>query len=468
MSCRRNVFKDLILPLNQSVHAGLWLDKFLKDQKVPDKEAGEKAKNDLIRDLTKIRVPKGYDISFARWKKMMIEDSTIRLLRGTVNGRIAVGLGDRGSTEIGLSLHHTWGVPYIPGSALKGVAVRAAHQLTDNEQWNIDEDWNNELFGSTDEQGLVHFLDARWEPKGNSFLYKDILTSHHQDYYTNNNKVIPPSDMDSPNPVSFVSTTGDFLIAIQCSDSEWLNIAEEFLKKGLEILGVGSKTNAGYGHMTVEEDKESKAYNDKIKTAENDAETKRKKAEALEILLALSLFERAKKIITASERNEHNKSLLLGKKTFFALKWYDWILSDEIISEHLPKFSELNNEEVLTWLQDQFDIKAKSNNIPTWDKDRKTKINGLNRLFLKPKVVTPPSGSPFGDKNIDSKLMAKVAKEKGKGDKARKVKDLKSLLEKNFGKYTKREVEKAIQLIIDTGKYSNNLIQTLKDSYQLQ
>ena len=84
MSCRRSVFKDLNLPLTQSVHAGLWLDKFLKDQKIPNKEAGEKAKNDLIRDLTNIRVPNGYKTSFERWRSSMLNDNTIKLFRGTV------------------------------------------------------------------------------------------------------------------------------------------------------------------------------------------------------------------------------------------------------------------------------------------------------------------------------------------------------------------------------------------------
>jgi CRISPR-associated protein Cmr6 len=36
--------------------------------------------------------------------------------------RMVIGLGGKGTLEMGITLHHTYGFPYIPGSALKGVA----------------------------------------------------------------------------------------------------------------------------------------------------------------------------------------------------------------------------------------------------------------------------------------------------------------------------------------------------------
>ena len=457
MSCRRHVFEKLELPLNQSVHAGLWLDKFLKAQKYLDKTAGEQARADLIRDLANIRVPKGYKTSFERWKQSMIEDPTIRLLRGKVEGRIAVGLGDRGSTEIGLSLHHTWGVPYIPGSALKGVTARAAHQLTGDDRWKIDKgEWSNELFGSNDEQGLVHFLDAKWDPKGGGkYLYKDILTSHHQDYYTKS-QTFAPSDMDSPNPVSFISTTGEFLIAIQCSDAAWLNITEKFLIEGLATLGVGSKTSAGYGYLTVEEDSDALEHRKEQESiAEAEAEQKEEE-EHKNRLMALSPIERAKDIISQAE----------GKR-FLASKWYDWLLSDEIILDYLPKFSDINDKsEFIRWLQEQFGLEAKINDVvPNYDKDRKTKILALKDLF---KADSAVSKGPFGSESIPPKLLKEVAKEKGSGKKAKKVKKLKSMLDSGFGKFQAEDVKKAILFIEDTGHYSENLIKKLKEDYRIE
>ena len=45
------------------------------------------------------------------------------------NGRIIVGLGEKNVLETGITLHHTYGVPYIPGSALKGLASHYCDQI---------------------------------------------------------------------------------------------------------------------------------------------------------------------------------------------------------------------------------------------------------------------------------------------------------------------------------------------------
>lgn len=259
MSSRRNVFTHLEIPFQNRAHVGLWLDKFIKEPKAkeePKRTRGIKALKDMIRDITQVSTPEGYNSSFLRWRNAMMRNPNVLVLKITPLGRTVVGLGEKGVTEIGLSLDHTWGVPYIPGSALKGLMAHTAHHIF-KEDWKLFDTkgkYSAELFGDTDEQGLMAVLDAKMIPTPGQFIFADILTSHHQQYYTHTQKTAlpPPSDMDSPNPVNFVSTACSFLVAIECADLGWRTMAQTLLEKGLLLFGVGAKTNAGYGRFKVE------------------------------------------------------------------------------------------------------------------------------------------------------------------------------------------------------------------------
>lgn len=71
-----------------------------------------------------------------------------------------------------MTLHHTYGVPFIPGSALKGLAAAYAHRYLEGDTWckpplqqaeTIAEKpltAHEILFGSTRSAGFVTFFDA--------------------------------------------------------------------------------------------------------------------------------------------------------------------------------------------------------------------------------------------------------------------------------------------------------------------
>ncbi len=254
MSCRRAALRDVTV--QPTTHAGLWLDRYLKYQTGdPHNEVSEEnvkaSKSQLIQESAGRGTPSGYKDAFSRWQALLADDDTVTLRRAKGLGRTVVGLGDKGTAEVGIHLSHTWGVPVLPGSALKGLAAAAAHKLAAAESWRKGGCSHQEMFGSVDEQGLVHFLDALWIPDASAPLSHDVMTSHHQEYYTQGNA--PPSDMDSPNPIAFLSSGGSFLIAVQAADASWRAAALELLALGLEELGIGAKTNAGYGRMQLEE-----------------------------------------------------------------------------------------------------------------------------------------------------------------------------------------------------------------------
>lgn len=254
MEARRNALKHL--PFQDTVHAGLWIDKMLPAQNDKGGDEGKGDKGRHIQRLSDVKIPVGYREAFKRWRDDH-EAAGHALVEAKVQGRMVIGIGQKGPLEVGLTLNHTWGVPYIPGSALKGIAAATAHKLLQDPAWLGPKDPSSSteagesyqhMFGLVSQKGRVVFHDAWWIPAGDALPLKpDVMTVHHADYYQ---KDAPPSDTDSPNPVSFVSVTGSYLIALE-GEFEWCNAAADILRIGAEDLGVGAKTRAGYGRLTV-------------------------------------------------------------------------------------------------------------------------------------------------------------------------------------------------------------------------
>jgi CRISPR-associated protein Cmr6 len=250
MSSRREALKSV--QASAGTHAGLWLEKGLLD--VEEKGPGRQK---LFEQLLGIGVPAEYQRHFKRWRESLekLEPCT-KMAEAAVLGRMVVGLGAESVVETSISLHRTYGVPYIPGSALKGLAAAAAHKCLLDPRWRkAGEDgkigeWHRVLFGDVESSGYVTFHDALWIPEGNALpLDLDVMTVHHSDYYQGNDQgEAPPADWDNPNPVAFVSARGRYLLAVT-GPEEWANAALDILRDALEKDGIGAKTAAGYGRL---------------------------------------------------------------------------------------------------------------------------------------------------------------------------------------------------------------------------
>lgn len=234
--------------LEPSKNASLWLNKHLQDY--DQKES----RSELVKEVAKIPEPSVYAACFERWKKMLIQEYGEQNTRmAQVKGRMIVGLGNESVLETSICLHRTYGTPYIPGSALKGLAASYAHQRL-GEGWQQGEKYHTVVFGDTEEAGYMTFFDALYIP-GTGFngkaLYPDIITVHHPNYYQNAAKA--PSDSDDPNPVSFPSATGQYLLALAAPDlpTHWIALTFQILAEALEQLGIGAKTSSGYGRMML-------------------------------------------------------------------------------------------------------------------------------------------------------------------------------------------------------------------------
>lgn len=179
--------------------------------------------------------------------------------------RLVTGMGLPNPLESCMRLHSVFGFPIIPGTAVKGV-TRA---WVETEETFPDDAAKRrtllEVFGSEskyerhgDSQvGAVVFYDAL--PSEFPSLGKDIVNVHYREYYGDG---MDPGDWMEPVPNFFLSLPAEteflFFMAlrpdVKSTDSaELLQKVRGWLEKGLSKLGVGAKTNAGYGYFVVNE-----------------------------------------------------------------------------------------------------------------------------------------------------------------------------------------------------------------------
>jgi len=164
--------------------------------------------------------------------------------------RMNVGLGGESVYETGMTLHHIYGFPYIPATAIKGIAH---HYATENKHKDIDAIFGVDEKEASDKQakrGKIIFFDAF--PTGEITLSPDIMNNHYPDYYDGGKK--PPADWQSPRPIFFLTvkkTSFKFVLGMKPKDydKDLLDKAIELLKNALEQKGIGAKTAVGYGYM---------------------------------------------------------------------------------------------------------------------------------------------------------------------------------------------------------------------------
>ncbi len=271
------------------------------DGKVPDND-----RPDWLSQIAGISVSPDYSRSFERWRKSFSAAGD-RVFELALASRLLVGHGNSSASDIGLTVHHTWGVPLIPGSALKGLAahyldavygpsdpdktpweqegeerIRAAYQGVSWRGRRIERgpgEVYRALFGAPDADGddamrengleagatagLVTFHDALYVPgsvREDKPFVADVLTVHQKGYYDSAGGSLP-NDSDSPNPVAFLTVRPGvrFLLALS-GPPEWTELAERLLRDALEKWGVGGKTSAGYGRLIAPERSAASAH----------------------------------------------------------------------------------------------------------------------------------------------------------------------------------------------------------------
>ncbi|WP_434346914.1 type III-B CRISPR module RAMP protein Cmr6 [Myxococcus virescens] len=254
--------------IGKNAHAGLVYERYAPEKKHDGQDGPWEQ---WLSRLEAHPEPDDYAEAFKRWEDALRQSHTATFT-ARAESRLLVGHGNASPTGVGLMLHHTWGVPVVPGSSLKGVLagyLRAVYGDGAAEE-------RRRLFGVAGEDGApeqahageVIFHDAQWVPcsrvtgldRAPSFLARDVLTVHHSGWY--GGKAEWPSDYESPTPVAFLSVRpgGRFLVALSLAPGTEADAqAEDFLAwtarrldEALRYWGVGGKTAAGYGRLVRE------------------------------------------------------------------------------------------------------------------------------------------------------------------------------------------------------------------------
>jgi len=234
-----------------------------------------------LKQCENIGICRDYQQFYETWKSSF-DPASSRTEVMTAKTRLLVGHGNPSGADVGLTVHHTWGVPLLPGSAQKGLlahyidAVYGEAGPLDDERrkWRAptwqdgrvaSEDRAGEyfaaLFGAPavtgDEtaarSGAVEFHDALYVPgsaPGDKPFARDVLTVHQKTYYDSAGKGGAPSDWDDPNPVGFITVRPKvrFLLVLT-GPADWTKLAMGLLRDALAAWGAGGKTSAGYGRM---------------------------------------------------------------------------------------------------------------------------------------------------------------------------------------------------------------------------
>jgi CRISPR-associated protein Cmr6 len=212
----------------------------------------------------KIWNPKGnFSIYYQNLKKLNLQKKSFEL---KIADKLIIGLGSASVYETSITLHHIYGVPYIPASAIKG-SFRSylIHKYFENELKKYDDyskfeneilfktKWFVDIFGTEDIQGKVYFFDSF---SNNIDIKKDIMNPHYPDYY---DKKQPPTDTQNPKPINFLTISGkfefmfgvkeDFEVKIKDTKYNILEFIENELQNSLKEFGIGAKTSVGYGYF---------------------------------------------------------------------------------------------------------------------------------------------------------------------------------------------------------------------------
>ncbi len=238
----------------------------------------------------------------ALWQK--VSRAQALRLEAVATAPFTTGLGNEHPLENGFAFLNPYGLPYLPGSGVKGVLRQAAGELARG-LWGDSKGWSEELcydwplkrdcdrpppklsmldvlFGrETPEgerehlRGALVFWDAIPQIAGDGLLV-EIMTPHYTHYYQQKKKDVkeqqprlsPPHDSGQPNPICFLTVPpgSRFVFHVTCDVRRLERIAEDLAREELwkkllvsafehafQWLGFGAKTAVGYGAMRLTE-----------------------------------------------------------------------------------------------------------------------------------------------------------------------------------------------------------------------
>jgi CRISPR-associated protein Cmr6 len=193
------------------------------------------------------------------------------------------GLGNEHPLENGFAFLNPYGLPYLPGSGVKGVVRQAARELAEGE-WGDGGGWSFEkiyqltigkgqvalssldvLLGrdieageTTHVRGALSFWDVIPVIEGDRVTV-EVMTPHQSHYYQDG---ATPHESGSPIPITFLTVPpkSNFAFHVLCDRAHlrrlapqlaegdrWKELTEKAFNHAFQWLGFGAKTSVGYG-----------------------------------------------------------------------------------------------------------------------------------------------------------------------------------------------------------------------------
>ncbi len=223
-----------------------------------------------------------------------VSEGTVLRIEAHAVAPFTTGLGNEHPLENGFAFLWPYGLPYLPGSGVKGVVSQAARELARG-RWGDPEGWSEDaryvardtkgkllveglsmldvLFGKGTEggekehfRGVLTFWDVIPQIEGEA-LRVEIMTPHQKHYYQDGQ---PPHDCGEPTPIHFLTVPpgSRFSFYVVCdearlariapdlaADGRWRTVLEAAFEHAFEWLGFGAKTAVGYGAMARRDEK---------------------------------------------------------------------------------------------------------------------------------------------------------------------------------------------------------------------
>lgn len=267
------------VPDTNRMNVGLWFDRYFHGYADDFSQVDKGARTEWLRGLN--------TDALGNAKELSLKTEAIHQLATAYHGQAKVyrctapfvtGMGNPHPLENGFTWHPTLGMPYLPGSSVKGL-VRAAIEIAyaGADKTALLQRW----FGTAEKgdvaeaSGCFVFLDAL--PTAPCKLVAEVMTPHMGKWYEKGgknpaHKEVQPGDWHSPVPVSYLTARDlslQFAVLPRAGSAQTAQELEQVwqaLDYALQWLGAGGKTAQGFGVMKIDNslEQERQAQQEKI------------------------------------------------------------------------------------------------------------------------------------------------------------------------------------------------------------
>ena len=342
-----------LTPIPGTMHLGLWFERFFHGYESDFGAVDKEGRSAWLRQLDQKQVGARGELQAKAQKIAQLAASQggqARIYQCTAP--FVTGMGNPHPLESGFTWHPTLGMPYLPGSAVKGL-VRAVLELAyqgEDRPALLKRWFGTEAKGDVPEtSGAFIFLDAL--PVAPCDLVPEVMTPHMGKWYEKGGKTptakdTQPGDWHSPVPVGYLTARNLHLqFAVMPRPgvaAEALELVWQALDYALQWLGAGGKTAQGFGAMQIDQRAERQRQQAQAEAAK--AQHMASLSPAQQLIAAFvdalrSQHEQYPKFKDKPNGSYHGKARELAKAAHEGADWNaeDKLAAAQAIEEWLPK-----------------------------------------------------------------------------------------------------------------------------------